>query len=109
MSEISVGKLREPEARILALRIAANNPNHQASTAEIKRSLPDYRDLSGADLRPSQTRPNEHMWEQIVGNVVSHQNNKTSIFSRGLAVRTHDGIRVTEKGIELLKSKGLYE
>jgi hypothetical protein len=101
-------KLREPEARLLALQIAATFPNHEATTTEIKDRVPDYRELSPADLAQSPTRKNERTWQQIMGNVVSHQATRTSIFSRGLAVRTRNGIRVTEKGIEFLKAKGLY-
>ncbi len=110
MTTAEIGKLREAEARILALQIAATFPNHQASTEQIKKAVPDYREFSKADLKPSNTRDNEHMWQQIVGNATgSHSKSFTSIFVRGLAVRTKDGIRVTKKGIEFLKSKGLYE
>lgn len=102
-------KLREPEARLLALRIAATFPNHEATTTQIKELLPDYRELTPADLIPSQKRDGECMWQQIVGNVISHKTSSTSLFSQGLAVRTQDGIRVTDKGVTLLKTKGLYE
>lgn len=101
------GKLREPEARLLALQIAASFPGHKASTATIKKEVPKYREFSKADLLPSKTRKNETMWEQIIGNVVSHQENSTSIFVRGLAIRTKDGIQVTEKGLEFIRTKGL--
>lgn len=100
-------RLREPEARILALRIAAACPNHAASTAEIKNQIPDYIELTTMDLEPSQTRRHERKWQQIVGNVVSHQKSSTSIFSRGYAIRTADGIRVTTEGLAFLKSQGL--
>lgn len=111
MTKQMVGKLREREARILVLRIAATFPNHQATIARIKKEVPSYRDLSDADLKPSPTRPNEQMWQQIVGNVVSHESASTSIFSRGWAIRiaSRNSIRVTEKGIAYLKSLGLYE
>ena len=102
-------KLREPEARLLALLIAAKRPGHEATTTQIKDSVPDYRELSPADLAPSPTRRGERMWQQIIGNVISHQETSTSIFRRGLAERTRNGIRVTEKGIEYLRAKGLYE
>jgi hypothetical protein len=101
-------KLREREARLLALRIAAKFPRHTATTTQIKERIPDYRAFSPADLAPSPTRNGEVMWQQIIGNVVSHQKSRASLFNQGLAERTQDGIRVTEKGIELLKSKGLY-
>ena len=106
-----VGKLREPEARVLAIWIASTFPNHQASIARIKKEVPNFRELSEADLKPSKTRPNECMWQQIIGNVVSHKGSGTSIFNRGWAVRiaSRKSIRVTEKGLAHLKSLGLYE
>ena len=108
MADQKVGKLREPEARILALRIAATFPNHQASIARIKKEVPNFRELSEADLKPSRTRRNERMWQQIVGNVVSHQGAGTSIFNWGWAVRieSRKSIRVTEKGLAHLKKLG---
>ena len=110
MTGIKVGKLREPEARILVLQIAATFPNHRASTKQIKDAAPGYREFSEADLKPSMTRKKECMWQQIIGNATgSHDKSRTSIFVRDLATRTRDGIQVTEKGIEFLKSKGLYE
>jgi len=102
-------KLREPEARILALQIAASFPGHQATTAEIKECAPNYREMGPDDLKQSLTRVNEHKWEQIMGNVISHQTTLTSIFNRGYAVRITDGIQVTDAGLAMLKEKGLYE
>lgn len=107
--QAATGRLREPEARLLALQIAATFPNHEATTTQIKELIPDYRELTAADLAPSKTRNGERMWQQITGNIVSHKPTSTSIFSRGLATRTRNGIRVTDKGIELLKEKGLYK
>lgn len=110
MANGRVGKLREPEARMLVLEIAATFPNHQASTTDIKQAAPRFREWSEADLKPSNTRRNECMWQQIIGNATgSHDKTSVSIFNRGLAVRTRDGIRVTEKGIEFLKARGRYK
>lgn len=99
-------RLREPEARDLALRIAAACDHHEASTTWIKDRIVDYVALTPVDLQPSSTRPQEQKWQQIVGNVVSHHQTATSIFSRGYADRTDDGIRVTELGLAYLKKKG---
>jgi hypothetical protein len=105
----SSGKLREPEARDLVLVIAANHPGHRASTTQIKDTAPKYRKMSPDDLKSSSTRTHEHMWEQIIGNVTgSHQDGNLSIFTKGLATRTEDGVEVTAAGIEYLRKKGLY-
>lgn len=100
-------KLREPEARDIWLQIAATFPNRRASTTDIKHLAPKYREMSVEDLKPSLTRNNETMWEQIMGNVISHQNASTSLFVRGLAIRTSDGLEVTDAGMAYLKKKGL--
>lgn len=102
------GKLGEADARLIALQIAAKRPGHEATTTQIKDGVGDYWEFTPADLAPSPTRNGERVWQQIVGNVVSHQETNTSLFKRGLAERTEDGLRVTEAGIEFLKSQGLY-
>ena len=99
-------RLREPEARILALRIAASRPNREASTTYIKDHIQDYIELTNIDLKPSLTRQHEERWQQIVGNVVSHSKTSTSIFNRGYAERTDDGIRVTDLGLNHLAMLG---
>jgi hypothetical protein len=76
-------RLREPEARILALRIAAGRPNREAETSYIKERVPDYITLTPEDVKPSGSRTREQMWQQIVGNVVSHKKESTSIFTKG--------------------------
>lgn len=72
----------------------------------IKSQVPTMITLTSLDLRPSPTRPQEERWQQITGNVVCHQKSKASIFSKGYAERTEDGIRVTDEGIAYLKRLG---
>jgi hypothetical protein len=100
-----MAKLREPEARLVALKIAASSPNGAISTEDLKKQFPLIRPMSPEDLVPSSTRKNEHRWEQIVGNVISHKNNSTSLFRKGFAERTDVGLRITPLGISFLKSK----
>jgi hypothetical protein len=64
------------------------------------------REPTAEDQKPSPARKNEKLWQQIIGNVVSHQQSSNRIFNEALAVRTEEGIRVTEKGVEYLKSSG---
>lgn len=99
-------RLREPEARILALKIAARCPGHTATTEYIKQQVPDYYPLSKIDLLPSPSRSNEARWQQIVGNVISHQKTLSGIFSNGYATRTADGLRVTDIGLAYLRNIG---
>jgi hypothetical protein len=99
-------RLTEAEARVLALKIAAQHPNHTATTEIIKQQVPRYIPLSGDDLRPSPTRPREARWQQIVGNVISHQKTLVGPFVKGYAIRTEDGISVTRRGLNYLNNMG---
>jgi hypothetical protein len=102
-------RLNEAEARILALKIASQQPNRTASTKFIKKEVPKYIELSGSDLKPSTSRRGEAMWQQIVGNVISHQGATSGLFAKGYAKRTPNGLSVTEKGITYLKSIGFLD
>jgi hypothetical protein len=102
-------RLREPEARMLALKIAAQQPNRTASTKLIKREVPKYTELSDFDLRQSESRSKEALWQQIVGNVISHQDTPAGPFKKGYATRTPNGLSVTEKGMDYLNSIGFLD
>ncbi|CAO3416044.1 hypothetical protein [Azospirillum endophyticum] len=99
-------RLREAEARILALKIAATCPNRTISTEALKARVPKVYELSPIDLKPSRSRSGEQKWEQIVGNVISHQEVKVGPFVRGFAERTNDGLTVTNRGVDYLKRLG---
>jgi hypothetical protein len=102
-------RLREPEARILALKIAAQRPNRTASTKFIKKEVPKYTELSEVDRRRSPSRGNEALWQQIMGNVISHQETPAGPFKKGYATRTANGLSVTEKGMAYLNSMGFLD
>lgn len=56
-----------------------------ASTSDVKRHVPDFIDLTSGDREMSDTRPNEELWQQVVGNIVSHRNDSPDNFiNRGL-------------------------
>ncbi len=99
-------RLREVEARILALKIAATYPNYTATTEQIKKRVPEFIELSKKDLEKSKSRSREQLWQQIVGNVISHKGSSKGLFVRGLATRTKNGLSLTEKGLTYLKSLG---
>jgi hypothetical protein len=98
-------RLREAEARILALKIAAESPQRTASMSIIKKQVERYFEPSPHDMRPSPTR-GEPMWKQIIGNVISHSGSRRGPFVRGLAKRTPNGLTVTDAGLRYLKSIG---
>jgi len=99
-------RLREPEARLLALKIAAMRPNRTATTTFIKKEVPKYLELTKADLAPSASRTRESRWQQIVGNIISHDKARQGPFVRGYAVKANQGLEVTEKGLDYLNNMG---
>jgi hypothetical protein len=99
-------RLHEPEARGLALKIAAQQPGRAASTQFLKKEFPKYIELSAADRAQSKSRANEAVWTQVVGNVISHQKTQEGPFAKGYARRTADGLSVTQRGINYLNSMG---
>lgn len=99
-------RLREAEARILALKIAAECDGYTASTEYIKKRVPELIPLTEKDLQQSASRPRERLWQQIVGNVISHKPGNRSIFNQGLAERTPNGLKVTKEGINYLNNIG---
>lgn len=107
MAKTRNNRTPESEMRIAALQVARSKPNGIATTTQIKEEIGKYVDLTPEDRVPSKTRPNEQMYQQIVGNIISHQDSQTNIFARGLAVYTGDGIQITQAGIDFLQRRGL--
>ncbi len=99
-------RLHESEARVLVLKIAAQQPRRAASTKFLKKEFPKYIELSPEDRAPSKSRFRDQVWQQIVGNVISHKDVGSGPFAKGLAIKTPDGIAVTEKGVAYLNSIG---
>ena len=95
----TLDRLREPEARILVLKIASQQPNGTASTQFLKKEVPKYTELSKQDRARSRSRVREEVWQQIVGNVMSHDKTGTGPFALGYAIKTADGLVVTAEGV----------
>lgn len=99
-------RLREPEARLLALKIASLLPDHRATTEQLIENALEFFSPSEIDLQPSRTRPTQPQWHQIVRNVISHRTGTQSLFAAGLANRTHNGLVVTDLGMDRLRRIG---
>jgi hypothetical protein len=99
-------RLREPEARILALKVAALMPGHTATTEQLIERAVDLFTPSPLDLQLSRTRKRQPQWHQIIRNVISHRDIPIGPFSQGLAVRTSNGLSVTDAGMQYLRGLG---
>jgi hypothetical protein len=92
--------------RIAALQVAASKSQGKATTTEIKNEINQYLSLTLQDLLPYKTRQNQAIYQQIVGNIVSHRTAKNSIFAMGWATYTGDGIQITDVGRQYLRTPG---
>ncbi len=97
----------ENAMRIAALQVAASKPRGKATTTELKNEVHQYVALTPGDVSSSKTRRNEAMYQQIVGNIVSHRESKNNIFAKGWAIYTGDGIQITDAGRQHLRTLGL--
>ena len=106
MSAKKAGRTSESEFAVVALRIAADSPHGEVTTTQMKKKIPNYVELTPGDLKQSETRTNEKMHQQIIGNIVSHWESGGNIIGKGYAEYTGSGIRITDAGRAFLRSLG---
>jgi len=89
----------EAEITIATLQILFATSSGELSTEEIKRQIPNHVTLTPDDHVRSETRENEELWEQIVRNIVSHQNSEGNAIANGFLEHPRRGIlRITDAG-----------
>lgn len=67
--------------------ILATQPKFKATFAQLRVLVPQKVTLSRGDKAPSQTRPGEQKWQQIIRNIIAHK--------RPGFASIPDGIRLT--------------
>lgn len=103
-------RLRESEARILILKIAASQPKRSVTITKLREEVPKYFDLSSVDKRRSPSRKNEVLWQIVVRNTMSsHTTGTRTIFAQGWARKIPGGLKVTKSGVDYLNSIGFLE
>jgi hypothetical protein len=103
-------RLREREARLLVLKIAASQPQRSATIDILREEIPKYVELSSADKARSPSRRNEALWQIVVRNTMSsHTTGFRSIFARGWATKIPGGLKVTRCGMDYLNSIGFSD
>jgi hypothetical protein len=93
----------EAEISIAALIVARDRPDGRVSTSHLKKMIPDHAKLTDEDWEESPTRKGEALWQQIVGNIISHRTAEGNIIAEGYAVYTGKGIEITDAGRAYLK------
>jgi hypothetical protein len=103
-------RLREQEARVLVLKIAASQPERSATIGKLREEIPKYFDLSAADKARSPSRRNEALWQIVVRNTMSsHTTGTRTIFAQGWAKKIPGGLKVTRRGMDYLNSIGFLD
>lgn len=98
---------KDAEERISlgVLKIAAAHPKGMASFNQCRKEIPNYVNLTAADLAPSSTRPGEPMWHQIVRNIKSHDKEDNNYIARGyLKHEAKRGYSITAAGHQKLSN-----
>ncbi len=96
----------EHEISIAVLQYLATISSGEAKISQIKKHVPDFIHLTETDMRDSQTRPNERMWEQQVRNIVSHRNAEGNFIAEGLLTYNPDTLQITDAGRLYLRNRG---
>jgi hypothetical protein len=91
-------KISEHAIGEAALEVLALSPGGTATIRELKERIPNHVNLSQEDLKSSQTRNGEQMWEQQVRNLVSHRATEGNIIAEGLATHSPGRLTITQAG-----------
>jgi hypothetical protein len=90
-------RIAERDLIIPTLRLAAQRADGYIATSDLITALEETFQPEGLDADILDGR-SDTRFSQKVRNLVSHRDNPNSMFSRGYAVYTGDGIRITEAG-----------
>ena len=89
----------ENEVAFAIVQIAKAQPDGVATFARCKREVPLHLQLSAGDMRRSQTRPNEPMWQQLIRNIKSHSDSEGNYICEGYLTHIpRVGYQVTNAG-----------
>ena len=98
----------EPVFGSAVMQVLAAQSSGEATVRTLIRRVPDYVNLTADDQEPSDTRPNEEMWEQRVRNLKSHDKTPGNVIAEGFVEHVGRGrYRLTEAGWLRLKHKKL--
>lgn len=93
-----MSKIGEHAIGEAVLEVLASCPGGTATMRELKERIPNHVNFSREDLKASQTRKGEQMWEQQVRNLVSHRNTEGNIIAEGYATHSPGRLTITQAG-----------
>lgn len=90
-------RIQERDLWISALNAASRKKNGEIETGDLIEELEDHFQPNGQDNEILDGR-NDTKFTQKVRNLISHRKQQSSMFSKGYAEYTGNGIRVTDSG-----------
>lgn len=95
-------RIKERDLIIPALRVAEARPDGEISTSDLIGELEAEFEPDGQDAEILDGRHDTY-FSQKVRNLISHRDASTSMFTKGYAEYTGDGLRITEAGRTFLR------
>lgn len=89
----------EPTLGLAVMKALSVEPSGEATVRTLIKAVPRYVKLTAQDMRSSDLRPRERIWEQRVRNLRSHHKAEGNIFAEGYVDRVGRGrYRLTAAG-----------
>ncbi|MGF6425378.1 hypothetical protein [Bradyrhizobium elkanii] len=92
-----MSRVTEDEVAKAAEAILKSSATGRATIKELIAEIPNQIVLSDEDLKQSETRPNEAVWEQQVRNITSHKASPGNAIYEGRLVQISGGLALPGK------------
>lgn len=92
-----MSRVTEDEVAKAAVAVLKASATGRATIQELVREIPNHLALSEEDLKQSETRPNEAIWEQQVRNITSHKGSPGNAIYEGWLVAIQGGLALPGK------------
>jgi hypothetical protein len=92
-----MSRVTEDEVAKAAEAVLQSRTSGQATIKELVAEIPNHIRLSEDDMKQSETRPNEAVWEQQVRNITSHKNSPVNAIFEGKLAAIPGGLALPAK------------
>jgi hypothetical protein len=92
-----MSRVTEDEVAKAVEAVLKSRTSGRATIKELVAEIPSHLKLSAEDLRQSDTRPNEAIWEQQVRNITSHKKSPGNAVYEGKLVAIDGGLALPGK------------
>jgi len=93
----NMSRVTEDEVAKVVETVLNSRTSGRATIKELVAEIPTHLELSAEDLKQSETRPNEALWEQQVRNITSHKASPGNAIYEGRLVAIPGGFALPGK------------